>query len=83
MRFGRALCALGAGLLGGALAQSDECAASSAEGFDYQVGPRRVSVFILRPFSFAGSEHWSEKPAGLNNWLIYGGNLREIFPPDE
>ena len=53
MRFGRrgALCALAAGLVGGGLAQSDECTVSSAAGFDFEVGLRislRVSVFAAR-----------------------------------
>lgn len=34
----RALCAVAAGLIGGASAQSDECTASTAAGFDFQVG---------------------------------------------
>eukprot|EP00752_Nemacystus_decipiens_P012683 g11236.t1 len=41
MRFGTrgALWALGAGWVGGALAQSDECSLSSAAGFDFEVTP--------------------------------------------
>lgn len=47
------MCALAAGLVGGGLAQSDECAVSSAAGFDFEVGLRisfaqRVSVFAAR-----------------------------------